>query len=107
MTDHQTQASGIQPDSTNEQEEITDSGLFAFMMIASFHGVAVDAAKLRHEFGQESFTGQKILLAAKYLGLSAKQVLQPPERLASAPALVHLKVEVKSTPTPIIYAGTF
>ena len=79
------QPTASQQDGSNIIPEISDSGLLSFMMIAGFHGVAVDAAKLIHEFGQEAFNTQKILLAAKYLGLSAKQVQQPPERLASAP----------------------
>jgi len=67
------------------QEEITDSGLLSLMMMASFHGVAVDAAQLLHEHGRDTFTTQTILFAAKSLGLTAKCVQQAPDRLASAP----------------------
>ena len=47
--------------------------------------MAADAAQLRHRFGQEAFTTQTILLAARHLGLSAKNVLQAPDRLDRAP----------------------
>ncbi|MDY7540653.1 hypothetical protein RGU72_20570 [Undibacterium sp. 5I1] len=36
-----------------------------------------------------------------------KHAVRFEEAMAVFKALVHLKVEVKSTPTPIIYAGTF
>lgn len=62
-----------------------DSGLLSLMMVAGYHGVAVDEAQLRHEFGPEPFTAQTILLAAKKLGLVARLVRQPPDRLARAP----------------------
>lgn len=54
-------------------------------MMASLHGIAADAAQLKHGFGQEIFTTQLILLAARQLGLSARHVRQSPERLAQAP----------------------
>jgi len=53
--------------------------------MASLHGIAADAAQLRHEFGQDAFNAPTILLAAKQLGLSAKLVSQAPERLGLAP----------------------
>lgn len=62
-----------------------DTGLLALVMMAGYHGVAVDEAQLRHEFGHEPFTTQTILLAAKRLGLTAKLVRQPPERLSRVP----------------------
>ncbi|SFQ73494.1 ATP-binding cassette, subfamily B, HlyB/CyaB [Variovorax sp. OK605] len=62
-----------------------DTGLLALVMMAGYHGVAVDEAQLRHEFGQELFSAQTILLAAKKLGLAAKFVRQPPDRLDRAP----------------------
>lgn len=62
-----------------------DSGLLSLMMVAGYHGVAVDEAQLRHEFGPEPFTTQTILLAAKKLGLAARLVRQLPDRLDRAP----------------------
>ena len=62
-----------------------DSGLLALMMIARHHGIAVDEAQLRHEFGHALFSTKTILLAAKHLGMTAKVVSQAPERLDRTP----------------------
>ena len=66
-------------------EEVSDTGLLSLMMMAGLHGVATDAAKLKHEFGQKRFTTQTILLAAKALGLRARKIRQNPDRLDRAP----------------------
>jgi subfamily B ATP-binding cassette protein HlyB/CyaB len=62
-----------------------DSGLLSVLMMARHHGIAVDEAKLRHEFGQKPFATETILLAAKRLGMTAKLVKQEPDRLERAP----------------------
>jgi len=62
-----------------------DSGLQSLLIIAGFHGIAADEAKLTHEFGQAAFSTNTILLAAKQLGMAAKLVRQPIERLDRAP----------------------
>ncbi len=62
-----------------------DSGLLALVMMARHHGIAVDEAQLRHEFGQERFSIERILLAAKHLGMTAKTIEQDPDRLERAP----------------------
>jgi len=62
-----------------------DTKLQSLLMMASFHGIAADERQLRHEFGAEPFETQTLLLACKRLGLSAKLVRQPPDRLAQAP----------------------
>lgn len=62
-----------------------DSGLSSLLMIASFHGIAADEARLKHEFGDEPFSAQKLQLVAKSLGMKAQLVKQPPERLDRAP----------------------
>ena len=64
---------------------VPDTGLSSLMIIAGFHGVPADEAKLRHEFGSEPFTVEKILLAAKWLGIKAKSISQPLDRLDRAP----------------------
>ncbi|MDD5286921.1 MAG: type I secretion system permease/ATPase [Desulfuromonadaceae bacterium] len=64
---------------------IKDPGLLSVLMIARHHGIAVDEAKLQHEFGLKPFTEDVILLAAKRLGMTAKLVEQDPERLERAP----------------------
>jgi len=62
-----------------------DSGLACLGVIASLHGIAVDEAKLRHEFGHQGFDTPTIRLAAKGLDLHAKAVRQDSARLAFAP----------------------
>ena len=62
-----------------------DSGLLALLMIARHHGIAVDEAQLRHEFGQERFSTERILLAAKHLGMTARVVIQDKDRLERTP----------------------
>ena len=62
-----------------------DSGLDSLLVIAGLHGIAVDEAKLRHEYGSEVFTVEKLLLAAKSLEMKARLVNQLPERLDRAP----------------------
>ena len=62
-----------------------DLGLLALLMIARHHGIAADEAQLRHEFGQQRFTTETILLAAKRLGMTAKVVEQEQDRLDRAP----------------------
>jgi subfamily B ATP-binding cassette protein HlyB/CyaB len=65
-----------------EQDE---SGLRCLLMMAQYHGLRADPAKLRHEYGQASFDTTTLLHAAKTLGFSAKLVRQPVERLRKAP----------------------
>lgn len=62
-----------------------DSGLISLLMMANLHGIAADEAKLKHELGDEPFTADKLLLAAKMLGMKAQLVQQPPERLDRVP----------------------
>lgn len=50
-------------------------------MMSRLHGIAADAAQLQHQFGHAPFASQTILLAAKRLGLTARQVRQPLARL--------------------------
>ncbi|HVZ45074.1 MAG TPA: type I secretion system permease/ATPase [Ramlibacter sp.] len=62
-----------------------DSGLFCLVMLANFHGIAADPAKLLHEYGDEPFTVPRILLAAQGLKMKGKEVEQLVERLDKAP----------------------
>jgi ATP-binding cassette, subfamily B, bacterial HlyB/CyaB len=62
-----------------------NSGLVSLLMIARHHGIAVDEAKLLHEFGRKPFTEEIIILAAKRLGMTAKLVKQDVERLDRSP----------------------
>jgi subfamily B ATP-binding cassette protein HlyB/CyaB len=62
---------------------ITDQPLQGLVLLAQFHGIATDAAQLRHEAGRgsEPFDETALLLAAKRLGLKAKVIRQPVDRL--------------------------
>lgn len=62
-----------------------ESGLLCLLMMAQYHGLQADPAKLRHEYGHTSFDTSMMLHAAKTLGFSAKLVCQPLERLHKAP----------------------
>jgi subfamily B ATP-binding cassette protein HlyB/CyaB len=63
-----------------------DTGLACLVMLARFHGVAAEAAQLAHELGEGGPFGlTQILLAAKQLGLKAKQVKTGMDRLATTP----------------------
>lgn len=64
-----------------------DSGLTGLVLLARFHGVAVDPDQLAHEFGEagKPFGTAQILLAAKSLGLKAKAVRTDSIRLERTP----------------------
>lgn len=66
-------------------QQDADTGLAALLAMASLHGIAADAAALRHEFGHGPFDTPKILLAARSVGLHARAVRQDPTRLDRAP----------------------
>ena len=70
----------------NPQIYTHDPGLVCLIMLARFHGVAAEPAQLAHEFGAgRPFGVTEILLAAKKLGLKAKQVATDFSRLAATP----------------------
>lgn len=71
------------PDPTRAEK--IDTALACILMMARLHGIAAEEAQLHHEFGHRAFETQTALLAAKHLGLSAKVVRQPAERLHRAP----------------------
>jgi subfamily B ATP-binding cassette protein HlyB/CyaB len=64
-----------------------DSGLIGLVMLARFHNIAADADQLAHDFREpgERFGVAQILLAAKRLGLKARQVRTEFSRLAQTP----------------------
>lgn len=75
----------------DDDARMPDCALAGLVLLAQFHGVPVDAAQLLHQFGRdgEPFDETTLLLAAKRLGLKAKIVNQPAQRIALAalPAL--------------------
>src|SRR6266480_1456507 len=68
----------------NTSEDM-DSGLWSVLTMAVLHGVSPDQPRVVHEFGREPFDSIRIILAARLLGLKAKAVRQPVERLEHAP----------------------
>ncbi|RYY75723.1 MAG: type I secretion system permease/ATPase [Gammaproteobacteria bacterium] len=71
----------------NPDSAVIDTGLISFMMLAHFHGLAVDADQLTHEFrlpGQ-LFSTNEIMLAAKKSGLQVKKVSTNISRLDRTP----------------------
>ena len=84
-SDSQGGAGDERDQNVGEAGVINDTGLVCLLMMAGLHGIAADPAQLQHSHGQEPFSVHTVLLAAKNLGLSAKLVTQPPERLAQAP----------------------
>lgn len=75
------------PETTDTPTRQIDSGLACLVMLARFHGVAADPAQLQHEYCATSqhFELPQILLAAKKLGLKARQVNSSIERLPMVP----------------------
>lgn len=93
-------ASIVEPQSQGESRDAAgkrrgsggmDQSLHGLVLLAQFHGVAADPAQLRHTSGRgdEPFDDMALLLAAKHLGLKAKIIRQPVERLdrVALPAL--------------------
>ena len=79
-----TNAPSLAADALNHAHD-TDTGLQCLLMMSKLHGIAADAAQLRHQFGQEAFSTQAILLAAREIGMKARLVKQDPDRLEQAP----------------------
>ncbi|HEU5012207.1 MAG TPA: type I secretion system permease/ATPase [Roseiflexaceae bacterium] len=79
------------PDESAGESSSTDYFLSGLVLLVQFHGIAADAAQLRHAAGRgnEPFDEPALLLAAKGLGLKAKVIHQSPERLdrVALPAL--------------------
>lgn len=75
----------------------TDLGLRGLVLLAQYHGVAADAARLAHEFGcnGEAFDETTLLLAARKLGLKAKVSALPASRLPMANLPRSLRCETR------------
>ena len=61
-----------------------DPGLWCVLSVAALHGIPADPSKLVHEFGTP-FNKERLLLAAKSLGITAKAIEQDVGRLNKAP----------------------
>jgi subfamily B ATP-binding cassette protein HlyB/CyaB len=65
-------------------KEPSNAGLSAFVLLLQFHGLAVDAGQLRHQYGN-TFGFPEMLRAAKALGLKARAVTSNFSRLGRTP----------------------
>ncbi len=67
--------------------QLEDAGLAALVLIARFHGIATDAAQLKHAAAIRSgaFSEGDLVLSARSIGLKARAVSLVPERLAKTP----------------------
>lgn len=76
---------------TDASRPACDRPLQGLVLLAQFHGIAADAEQLRHDAGRgiEAFDDTALLLAARKLGLKAKIIRHPAERLdrVALPAL--------------------
>jgi ATP-binding cassette, subfamily B, bacterial HlyB/CyaB len=82
-----TAAIGTAPPNGAGEAGAPDTGLFGLALLARFHGLAADPAQLAHQFKPpgQPFGVAEILLAAKALGLKAKQVRTEVPRLDRTP----------------------
>jgi len=66
---------------------IQDPGLMALVLVARFHGIAADVEQLRHAAAIKSaqFTPQDLVLAARSIGLKAREVRTTAARLSKTP----------------------
>ncbi len=82
------EAVSVTPD---EIPPVPDQPLRGLVLLAQYHGVAADADQIRHEsgLGSERFDEPALLLAARKLGLKARLLRQPAERIGklALPAL--------------------
>lgn len=85
-------ASHVDPPGGASAVAAPDPGLAALALLAYFHGIPADMAQMRHAsgLGERSFQVNDLLLAARALGLKARQVTLKAERLqyAALPALM-------------------
>jgi ATP-binding cassette, subfamily B, bacterial HlyB/CyaB len=80
---------------TDAGSPLEDIGLASLAIIGRFHGVPIDPNQLRHDFAKtrERFSAADPVLAARRLGLKAKEYKSDWARLAQTalPALVQQK----------------
>jgi subfamily B ATP-binding cassette protein HlyB/CyaB len=80
-------------DSAPEMAAPNDSGLACLAIVGRFHGIPVDPQQLKHDFAKtrELFVAPDLVLAARRLGLKAKELKSDWDRLSKTalPSLVH------------------
>ena len=68
-----------------EYEQANDTGLQCLLAMAAFHQIPADPQRLLHELGAGTFDIERIRLAARMLGMEARNLAQEPARLDKAP----------------------
>ena len=68
-----------------EYEQANDTGLQCLLAMAAFHQIPADPKRLLHEMGSGAFDIERIRLAARLLGMEARNLAQDSERLDKAP----------------------
>jgi subfamily B ATP-binding cassette protein HlyB/CyaB len=68
-----------------ENSVMSNGALDCLQIMCNLHGIVCDTAQISHEFGAEDFDTSKIILVAKSLGLTAKEISQDSSRLSNAP----------------------
>lgn len=70
-----------------ESNAASDTGIACLVMLARFHDIAASGEQLAHDFNRERQSGNvaQLLLAARTLGLMAKQVHAKAERMMHTP----------------------
>ncbi|MBN9487233.1 MAG: type I secretion system permease/ATPase [Alphaproteobacteria bacterium] len=63
----------------------SQQGLGALVMLLRFHGVGVDPAQIRHQFGSDAIGVAEMLRCARQLGLKAREVRTRWDRLIRTP----------------------
>ena len=79
----------------NNQDSYKDLGLAALVILAQFHGIAINAADIQHRYDVNGvgLDQSAWILAAREIGLKAKVSAQKLDRLhmAALPALVWIE----------------
>lgn len=72
---------------TSPDSPSVDTGLVGLVLLARFHGVAVEPAQLKHQYGTpgQPLAVPEMLRAARALGLKAREVTSNRARLRSTP----------------------
>ncbi len=71
--------------SSQADQQTTDAGLAALVMLLRFHGIAVDPAQIAHQFGKATFGVSEMLRCARQFGVKARLITGTWSRLARTP----------------------
>ncbi len=72
-------------DVAQSNQAVTDTGVACLVLLMQFHGLAVDARQLLHNFGVTALGATEMLRVAKDMSLKAKVIATTWDRLAATP----------------------